>query len=136
MAFARASLLFIPILSFVQLTLAGEIPGLGVKEAALSRGIDGQKNFIKPAIDPKNTTIKEGPIYLWTVLSGTQETLEALRGEKFWPIRHIWTYRGPVGEASPEDVGREREPEPLMIGPIKHRTALQEETRGPEGLFD
>jgi hypothetical protein len=117
-----------------KVTYADDIPGLQVKAAVLTRGVDGEKNWIETTFQPK-AKIRSGPIYLWTVLSGTEATLNALKHERFWPVRHIWRYKGVPGHGTPDDVKREKDPEWLKVGTIKKWPGLRAEVQ-ESGWFD
>jgi hypothetical protein len=62
------------LLSSRAVTASDEIPGLEVKAAVFTNAIE-QKNFVEPGMQ-SGLRIQHGPIYFWTVLSGTEETLK------------------------------------------------------------
>ncbi len=136
------------LLAFAATAYPADFPGLNVKEVAFSTHVDEQKNYVKPKIDVESTRISKGPIFLWTVLTGTQETLDALKEETYWPVRHKWIYRGAARPPNqPEDVGHGNEEddppdvskrgEELAVGRIKNKKGLQDEINSSEnGQFD
>jgi hypothetical protein len=111
-----------------------EVPGLEVKAAVFTNAIE-QKNYVEPGMQ-SGLRIQHGPIYFWTVLSGTEESLKILRSKaKSFPIWHRWTYVGTFG-LSP-DVAEivDRDAEAIPIGTIRHWPALLSEIASG-GRFD
>src|SRR5438094_3018557 len=71
---------------------SGDIPGLAVKVAIFTGKVDDSKNYVEPGM-PSGVRVRHGPVYLWTKLTGTQETAAALQAlGKSFPIYHEWTY--------------------------------------------
>jgi hypothetical protein len=106
-----------------------DIPGLEVKVAIFTGKVDDNKNYVEPGMR-SGVRLQHGPVYLWTKLTGTEETLAALRSRgKSFPIYHAWTYIGPLGNEPdvPEDVGHD---EVIRIGTIKHLSLLFHNNRG------
>jgi hypothetical protein len=111
-----------------------EVPGLEVKAAVFTNAID-QKNFVEPGMQ-SGLHIQHGPIYFWTVLSGTEESLKVLRNKaKAFPIWHRWTYVGAFGSSPDIAEVTDRDAEAIPIGSIHHWPALLSEI-GSFGRFD
>lgn len=116
------------------LSAGDEVPGLEVKAAVFTNAID-QKNYVEPGMQ-SGLRIQRGPIYFWTVLTGTEETLNVLRRKaKAFPIWHRWTYVGTFGSAPDIAETADRDAEAIPIGTIHHWPRLLSEIAAA-GKFD
>lgn len=109
-----------------------EFPGLQVQLAFFTSKVDDQTNYVEPGM-VSGIRLPRGPIFLWTKITGTEETLVALQSKKAFPIWHEWTYTGAYGEApdAPESA------EHIYIGKIAGVAALTSEVASsPQGIFD
>jgi hypothetical protein len=114
--------------------ISDDVPGLEVKAAVFTNAIE-QKNFVEPGMQ-SGLRIQHGPIYFWTVLTGTEETLNALRLKtKSFPIWHRWTYIGTFGFMPEIAEVADRDTEAIHIGTIHHWPALLSEVVSA-GKFD
>jgi hypothetical protein len=110
-----------------------DIPGLSVKVAIFAGKVDNNKNYVEPGMQ-SGVQVHHGPVYLWTKLTGTEETAAALQAlGKSFPIYHEWTYIGPLGNEAdvPEDIGHD---ELIAIGRIKDLSLLASQAES-EGEF-
>ncbi len=122
------------LLSSRAVTASDEIPGLEVKAAVFTNAVE-QRNFVEPGMQ-SGLRIQHGPIYFWTVLSGTEETLKLLRNKaRAFPIWHRWTYVGMFGSSPDVAEVADRDAEAIPIGSIRHWPALLSEVVSA-GKFD
>jgi len=130
---------FVVLILAIQPHLSGagseDIPGLEVKVAVFTGKVDDEKNYVEPHMQ-SGFRLEHGPVYLWTVLSGSRETLKALRARgKEFPVWHEWTYIGALGQQPDAPDVNERDREEIHIGTIRHWPALAAEIAAG-GAFD
>ena len=111
--------------------IADPVPGLGVKALVLCSDVrdrepDGRLE--------DGATVNASPVYVWTTITGTRETLRELRKHDLLPIRHEWVHVGDLQVANAGSV-RQFVGEPIKVGGIKLINELFAEV-AHRGAFD
>jgi hypothetical protein len=77
----------------------GEIPGLAIGEVQICQDVQDHQP-INLLNDPDHR-VRNKPVWVWLLLTGTEQSLEHLRSGKEIPVKTVWLYCG--NEPTPKD---------------------------------